>query len=84
MRLRGLRLGVVGSLCAMAGALALCGASAMGAGDANQASCPNEASPGFRAYLPDCRAYEMVTPPYKSGGFVTVFKTGWSGEEALG
>ncbi len=29
--------------------------------------CPNEASPGFRTYLPECRAYEMVTPPYKEG-----------------
>jgi hypothetical protein len=39
------------------------------AGDSNQASCPfeTEASPGFRSYLPDCRAYELVTPPYVSG-----------------
>jgi hypothetical protein len=37
--------------------------------DANAASCPSatEASPGFRPYLPDCRAYELVTPPYKEG-----------------
>jgi hypothetical protein len=43
---------------------------ALAAGDANQASCPfeTEASPGFRTYLPDCRAYELVTPPYKEGG----------------
>src|SRR5271166_2838117 len=44
----------------------------MAAGDANQPTCPfeTEASPGFRTYLPDCRAYELVTPPFKGGGVV--------------
>ncbi len=44
-------------------------ASALAAGDANHESCTPgaEASPGFRGFLPDCRAYELVTPPYKSG-----------------
>jgi hypothetical protein len=42
-----------------------------GGGDANEAVCSNEGSPGFRAYLPDCRAYEMVTPPFKDGAVVT-------------
>jgi hypothetical protein len=39
------------------------------AGDANSASCSaeTEASPGFRSYMPDCRAFELVTPPYKEG-----------------
>lgn len=31
------------------------------------AACTNESSPGFRAYLPDCRAYELVSPAYKEG-----------------
>jgi hypothetical protein len=54
--------------------LAVVGATpALGVGDANRTSCPGvtEASSGFRAYLPDCRAYEMVSPPYKEGAYVS-------------
>ncbi len=50
---------------AMLGVLAVASASALAAGDANEAACPNEGSSGFRAYLPDCRAYELVSPPFK-------------------
>jgi hypothetical protein len=39
-------------------------------------TCPNESSPGFRTYLPDCRAYELVTPPYKEGVPPTLFGSG--------
>lgn len=44
---------------------------ALAVGDANRTSCDefpqSETSPGFRTYLPDCRAYEMVSPPFKDG-----------------
>ena len=55
---------------AMLGVLAVASASALAAGDANEAACPNEASSGFRAYLPDCRAYELVSPVFKDGTFL--------------
>ncbi len=41
---------------------------ALALGDATTASgegCPNEASSGFRAFMPECRGYEQVTPVFK-------------------
>jgi hypothetical protein len=49
--------------------LALVPTVALSAGDMNEAQCTagTESSPGFRSYMPDCRAFELVTPPYKEG-----------------
>jgi hypothetical protein len=45
---------------------------ASAAGDANEAFCPTaEASPGFRSFLPDCRAFELVSPGYGGGTLAT-------------
>jgi hypothetical protein len=48
--------------------LSLC-ASALATGDINRAECPTatESSPGFRSYMPDCRAYELVSPAFVNG-----------------
>lgn len=54
------------------------------AGDANSASCPNEANDGYRQYLPDCRAYELVTPQYKDGYIVHFQGAASSGDHVLG
>lgn len=49
--------------------------AAFAAGDVTNARCSaaTEASPGFRAFMPECRAYEMVTPPYTAGNFTEEF-----------
>jgi hypothetical protein len=62
-----LYLGALTAALAAAGGVAA--APALATGDANTASCPATTvqSSGFREYLPDCRAYEMVTPPYEDG-----------------
>jgi hypothetical protein len=53
----------------LAGAIvALASASpALAVGDANEAFCPNAAFVGFREYLPECGAYERVSPSFKNG-----------------
>jgi hypothetical protein len=41
-------------------------------GDVNRPECPfAEASPGFRNTLPDCRAYELVSPAYGAGAIAS-------------
>ncbi len=66
---------------AVAGGLMV--SSAWAAGDANEAACPNEALEGFREYLPDCRAYEMVTPPFKDGDLIDVPAVSGDGSRVL-
>lgn len=62
-------------------------ASSLAAGDANQGGCSaeTEASAGFREYLADCRAYELVTPPFKEGFPVeTILARSADGSRLLG
>ncbi|MHB8242609.1 MAG: TolB-like translocation protein [Solirubrobacteraceae bacterium] len=65
----------------VAGALA---PAASGAGDANRTACgpASESSPGFRVSLPDCRAYEMVSPPFKDGWPVAVAQGAFASDGA--
>src|SRR5271166_2691512 len=47
--------------------LGLLGLSLVWASVSGATGCPNESSPGFRSYLPACRAYELVSPVFKEG-----------------
>lgn len=52
----------------------LTSSSANATGEANTESCASfpstELSPGFRSFMAECRAYEMITPPYVGGNQV--------------
>jgi hypothetical protein len=60
---------------------------ALAVGDVTTApeeGCPNEASSGFSAYLPECRAFEQVTPVFKGGAEVGDLELSASGLRAIG
>jgi hypothetical protein len=69
--------------CVLAGATARI---ALAAGDANQPTCPpeTESSAGFRSFMPDCRAYELVTPPYTQGATVEPVSVSVDGSRLIG
>ena len=78
---------VIVRACVLAFALLLpLTSAALAAGDANRSDCPpgTEASPGFRTFLPDCRAYELVSPPYTQGATVQLRAASEEGSRLIG
>lgn len=57
---------------------------ALGAGDANTPACGNEGLAGFSAALPDCRAFELVSPAYKQGYQMTFEGSAPDGSRVIG
>ena len=74
------RLGLAGFVAF--GALAI---GSLTAAAAHADSCPNEAlrTELGSSFLPDCRAYEMVSPPYKEGYQLFPFRFSADGEKAI-
>lgn len=64
---------------------ALLGGAAMLALTASANACPNEAlrSELSSGQLPDCRAYELVSPVYKQGAFVSPFAVSPEGTRVI-
>jgi hypothetical protein len=54
------------------------------AGDTNETRCSNETLTGFSSSPADCRAYEMVTPPYKGGAQVIIKALSEDGSRVVG
>ena len=78
------------AVCVLAGVLALSSAPALAA-----EACPNEqvraesdlnpeTGVPFSMQLPECRAYEMVTPPFKDGARISLRAVSANGSSVLG